>query len=295
MKDALITLIVPILEQNPLEKFVSTTHQKWTAYLSENSMYLKYNNRVYKRHTSTRRPQYRVCTASNVTCFQPANIYKLQNGHLQVLGKSYLPTPEASLEPRDLMEFFSRAPDWQRRIWGTGNITEETLNVLVLHLMKDNVIAGGDGSVNNGQAAHAWCLAPKTDFTPIIEGAGPSDGVPTFLTSLRPETIACIAVASLLHLTTTAANIFDKEIPFYTDSLSVAQHAENSHWHATKHIYENDMDLILENNRLLKKLKVNLIPTHVSGHRSRIRCHFLPNKYASNNMGMYYQQMSITN
>ena len=84
---------------------------------------------------------------------------------------------------------------------------------------------------------------------------------------MRPETIACIAVASLLHLTTTAVNIFNKKIPFYTDSLSVVQHAENSHWYATKHIYENDMDVILEKNRLLKKIKVHLIPTHVQGHQ----------------------------
>ena len=132
-KSALIELIAPIVEENPLGKIVSTTHQKWTAYLSENSMHLQYNNRVYKKHTSTRRPQYRLCTASNVTCFQPADIYELNNGNLQVIGKGYLSTPEAIIEPQGLMEFFNRASDRQRRIWGTGNINEETLNVLVLH------------------------------------------------------------------------------------------------------------------------------------------------------------------
>ena len=72
-------------------------------------------------------------------------------------------------------------------------------------------------------------------------------------------------------MVTTAAKIFDKTVPFYTDSLSVVQHASIPHWHATKHIFENDLDVILENHRYLKILKINMIPTHVLGHQDRVK------------------------
>ena len=98
-----------------------------------------------------------------------------------------------------------------------------------MNLINDNVVSGGDGSVNKGQAAHAWCLVRKNDYSTIIEGAGPSDADPTYLSSLRPETIACITVASLLHMVTSVAKIHDKNVPFYTDILSVVQHSTVHH------------------------------------------------------------------
>ena len=91
------------------------------------------------------------------------------------------------------------------------------------------------------------------------------------MTSLRPETVACIAVGSLLHLDTTAEKIDFAIVPYYTDSLSVVQHASILHWHAAKRIFENDMDVILENHRLLRKLKVKLVPTHVLVYHDRVK------------------------
>ena len=184
-------------------------------------------------------------------------------------GTTYIGTN--TYEPDSIEQFIKNAPEWQKRIWGTAPVNVETLNILIMHLINDNLVAGGDGSVNNDKAAHAWCIATKNDFKPIIEGAGQSDGEPTYLSSLRPETIACIAVPSILHMTSTAARIFDKTIPFYTDSLSVVQHSQVYHCHATKHIFDNDMDVILENHRLLKKLKVKLERTHVLGHQDRVK------------------------
>ena len=167
------------------------------------------------------------------------------------------------------MDYLNHAPQWQRRIWGAGNINDETLNKLVMNLLNDNVVSGGDGGVNKGKAAHAWCLVRKNDYT--IEGAGHSDADPTCLSSLHPETIACIAVASLLHMVTNVAKIHDKNVPFYTDNLSVVQHSTVHHWHATKRIFENDLDVVLENNRLLKKLKIQLVPTHELGHQDEVK------------------------
>ena len=51
------------------------------------------------------------------------------------------------------------------------------------------------------------------------------------------------------------------------------QHADVQHWHKTKHIYDNDMDVILENSRLLKRLRIKFVPTHVHGHQDRIHDH----------------------
>ena len=135
--------------------------------------------------------------------------------------------------------------------------------------MNDNIITAGDGSVNKGRVAHSWCIARKSDFNIIVQGAGPTDGNPTTLTLVRPETIGCIAVSSLLHLICSALLITTKIVPYYTDSEVLITNNANKHWHATKYVTCDDIDVIIENNRILRKISINVIPTHVYGQQDR--------------------------
>ena len=145
---------------------------------------------MYKKHTKTRHPQYRLCTNTTSDCYIPADISIHRNGNIHVISKGLIHIGTPTFVPGTIEQFLANAPAWQKRIWGTAQITIDSINILITHLLNDNVVAGGDGSVQNGQAAHAWCLATKNAFKPIIEGAGPCDTDPTYLASLRPETIA---------------------------------------------------------------------------------------------------------
>ena len=154
-------------------------------------------------------------------------------------------------------------------IWGTAEIDEAVLNIVIFNLSNDNIITVGDGSVNRGRASHSRCIARKSDFHIILQGAGPSDGNPSTLTSVRPETIGCIAVSSLLHLICTATHISDKSVPHYTDCDALVSNSSSKHWHATKHVINDDIDVIIENSRLLRKIPITVPPTHVHGHQDR--------------------------
>lgn len=63
------------------------------------------------------------------------------------------------------MDYYERAPNWQKRIWGSCNINEESLSLLIIYLLNDNIAAAGDGGVINGKAAHSWSLVRKNDFS----------------------------------------------------------------------------------------------------------------------------------
>lgn len=119
---------------------------------------MRYGTSTYKKRTKTRNPQYRICSDQDVYYIKLADIQILPSGNVQLLGKNFKPTEEGELEPTTVLDYFNKAPDWQRRIWGTGNINEESLNVLIMNLINDNVTSGGDGSVKM-EAPHmlgAW-------------------------------------------------------------------------------------------------------------------------------------------
>ena len=80
--------------------------------------------------------------------------------------------------PTDAFSFYTNAPNWQKRIWGKTDISRQTLNIIIMHLLNDNIVAAGDGSVSNDKASHAWCIARKNDYSVILEGVGPTDGHP---------------------------------------------------------------------------------------------------------------------
>ena len=148
------------------------------ARLSDDNTYLSYGQKIYKTHTNTRQPQYRLCTNTNPICHIPADIIILRGNTIRVIGSGTTYIGTNTYEPDSIDQFLKNAPEWQKRIWGTADVNVETLTILIMHLINDNVVAGGDGSVNNGKAAHAWCIATKNDFKPIIEGAGPNYGEP---------------------------------------------------------------------------------------------------------------------
>ena len=179
--------------------------------------------------------------SSPTLCHIPADIICHHNGSINLVGTELMSITAPHEPDGNVYDYVARAPKWQRRIWGTANVNDDSISLLIIHMINDNVVAAGDGSVREGRASHGWSLVRKDDYSPIIEGAGPTYGNPNFLTSIRPETSACIAASTLLHLVASAEQLYEATVPFFTDSLSVVQHADILHWHKTKHIYDNDM------------------------------------------------------
>ena len=260
-KDIMVTYIQPKLQSNPIGKRINHTHQKWAAHISEDGNYIEYKGQTFKKATATRQPKFTMIYRSSPTlCHIPGDIICHHNGSINLVGTELMSITAPHEPDGNVYDYVARAPKWQRRIWGTANVNDDSISLLIIHMINDNVVAAGDGSVREGRASHGWSLVRKDDYSPIIEGAGPTYGNPNFLTSMRPETSACIAASTLLHLVASAEQLYKATVPFFTDSLSVVQHADILHWHKTRHIYDNDMDVILENNRLLKRLKNPICP-----------------------------------
>ena len=95
---------------------------------------------------------------------------------------------------------FQNAPHWQRKIWGTAEVTEEVMETIQTELMKDNINAGGDGSVNRGFGAQALCIFKKDTFEILLKGASVVRGHSETTASMRPETVSSIAAGSFLNL-----------------------------------------------------------------------------------------------
>ena len=155
-----------------------------------------------------------------------------------------------------------------------------------MHLLNDNIVTAGDGSVSNGKASHAWCIARKNDYSVTLEGVGPTDGHPDSMTSVRPETISCIAIGSLLHMICSAANISSGYVPFYTDSDTVVTNSNQKHWQSTKHVLMDNIDVIIKNNLILRKLKLDFVPVHVKGHQDRVHPYHQLSREAKLNVRM---------
>ena len=265
---ALLNYISPKLRTTPLGEWVAPTHQTWPFQTNTDKTVIV-NKNVYTRRTNTRNGKFRIDNEAQVpSCDIPADVTKTAYDTIHLYRAA--PIPTISTRTSDLntaFEYYNNAPDWQKRIWGTAIISEQTINIIAFHLQNDNIVAGGDGGVAHGRAAHAWCIVTKNTFEPLLEGAGPTDGIPDTLASLRPESVSCIAVCSILHLISSAFDIHNKIIPFYTDNTTVVSNSKHRHWHSTKHVLENDIDVILELNRYFRKMQVQIQPMHVKGHQ----------------------------
>ena len=204
-KHAMVTYVQPKLMANPLGRRIHHTHQKWIAHMSDDGNYIEFKGQTFRKATSTRQPKYTLVYVEPPTlCHIPADIICNHNGSITLVGSELISITKPSDPEGNVFDYIARAPSWQRRIWGTAKVDDDSISLLIIHLLNDNVAAAGNGSVQEGLASHGWSLVRKDDYTPIIEGAGPTDGDPRFLSSLRPETTSCIAATTLLHLVTSA-------------------------------------------------------------------------------------------
>ena len=137
-------MITPILQRTPLGNFMNETHQKWNARLSDDNSYLSYDQKIYKKHTNTRQPQYRLCTNTNPICHIPADITILRGNTIRVIGSGTNYIGTNTYEPDSIDQFLKNAPEWQKRIWGTADVNVETLTILIMHLINDNVVVLND-------------------------------------------------------------------------------------------------------------------------------------------------------
>ena len=84
----------------------------------------------------------------------------------------------------------------------------------------------------------------------------------------------------------TTANISSGYVPFYTDSDTVVSNSKQKHWHSTKRALMDNIDVIIENNRIIRKLKIDLVPCHVKGYQDRVQPHHQLSREAKLNVRM---------
>lgn len=60
-------------------------------------------------------------------------------------------------------------------------------------------------------------------------------------------------------------------VPFYTDSETVVSNSKQKHWHSTKYVLMDTIDVIIKNNGIIRKLKIDLVSCHVKGHQDRFQ------------------------
>ena len=260
------TYIQPKLRNTPLDLNRSLGHQTWTTFTSHDSQYINFNGIMYRKHGATRSSNY-LPTTQTVECCNPADII-VQNEAIMLLG--HRPTIHEQHDPQPALtawDFYTRAPRWQKQIWGNAPITKQVINDIEKHMMDDNINCAGDGSIKRGKAAHAWCIFRKDTHEILLKGTATVNGDYDHITSLRPETISCIAAGSFLNLIAAQHERVESHITFYSDNKAAVTNSARTNLHDIGIVLENDIDVTVQNVRLLQKAKFNFRMEHVHGHQ----------------------------
>ena len=192
----------------------------------------------------------------------------LQHDNLVLLGTQSLNQHNQTTDtPNTAWDYYNSAPAWQKQIWGTAQITKEKLEEITKHLLDDNIDCAGDGSVKRGRAAQAWCIFRKDTYEILLKGTATVNGDYDHTTSLRPETISCVAAGSLLNLITASHSSVDATVTFFSDNESSVINSARTLLHDIGSAIENDIDVTIQNIRLLKKSKFTYQMMHVHGHQ----------------------------
>jgi len=265
-RSLLSTFIQPKLRSNPLCIHRPFGHQTLNTFASSNHMYILWNGNRYRKHGTTRSSTY-LPTNENVECNEYADI-DTRGNNLILLGSSKHKqnTPQIHAS-KTAWDYFQRAPQWQKQIWGNAPITKDTISTIESHLLNDNISCAGDGSVKRGKAAHAWCVFRKDTYEILLKGTATVNGDYDHITSLRPETISCVAAGSFLNMIAAANDQVDSSVTFYSDNESAVINSSRTLIHDVGSAMENDIDVTIQNIRLINKAKFNFRMIHVHGHQ----------------------------
>lgn len=84
---------------------------------------------------------------------------------------------------------------------------------------------------------------------------------------MRPETISSIAAGSFLNMIAAAHDNLSATVTFYSDNEAAVINSSRNLLHDVGNAIENDMDVTIQNVRLMKKSKFTYSMLHVHGHQ----------------------------
>ena len=133
-------------------------------------------------------------------------------------------------------------------------ITPTIITTIKQQLANDNIIAAGDGSVKHRKGAQAWSIFRKDTHEISLRGALIVIGDPLTMTSMRPETVSSIAAGTFLNMIAQPLQDLNAHVIFYSDSESIVKNSQRSSPHDVGTVLENDIDVTIQNMRLIKKI-----------------------------------------
>jgi hypothetical protein len=145
-------------------------------------------------------------------------------------------------------------------------ISESTQLSLAHGIELETLQACSDGSVTSGKGAHGWIFADGAN--PILQGAGPDDGHPDYMTSYQSELGGLLAVLYLIHRICSHFNIQSGKVHYYCDNKGVLQNIfHKPDKPGITSFMESDSELVEAAHKLVNIIPITIIASWVKGHQ----------------------------
>ena len=250
--------IIPHLRQNPLGRQINTSHQKWTYFCNKEGTLLKIENAYYKR--SSKRILYSTQDHENEDFSVGVDVTKINDGY-KINGKNIRNETSSVTKKEDTR--------WKVSNWGTASLTTEKIKEVKIALENNNLAVASDGSVLAGKGAYAFCLVEDDTYEIIMQGAGPVDGNPNYITSFRSEAFGALAAVTLIEYISEKYNIRNKTIRMYIDNTeTISTIKQKKNLNSTSMVISDHIDIALELSLTVKRSSHIYLPEHVKSHDS---------------------------
>lgn len=261
------TYIIPKIRNTPIGNYLRSPHQTWKTKATLDGLFIHDGSCTYKKFSRTRRSKY-IPTSETIDCQMSADIVFNNNEPVLLGSKDTTGLINTNqMHQGTAWEYYQQAPKWQKLLWGNIDLTPEKLSEIITHFSNNNINAAGDGSVKRGKAAQAWCLFRKDTYEILLEGVATVNGDPDHITSMRPETISSIAAGSFLNLIASTLDHLTSDVTFFSDNEATVINSARTLLHDVGSVLEDDIDVTLQNAKLVKNTKFTYRLSHLHGHQ----------------------------
>ena len=256
-KNILQEYILPKLQSRPLGAWKRKSHQQFKTYTNSDQSILKINEEYYEWSRNNR---VYIPTDRVMECVIPVDIEQRNGGYRIV---AILHDGSENENTHDKKNFL----EWEKRNLGTIDFQHPNIEVILEELRHNNIVAASDGSVLNGSASHAYCIAKKDTNEILIAAAAPVDGKKTSMTSFRPEASGALAVIQFLEYISERYDIPQANVIIYIDNAETIQVMKGE-----KDVYrfsnglDDHIDVAIELYERKQQSKNTYIPEKVKSH-----------------------------
>ena len=202
-------------------------------------------------------------------CERNRNIMFTSVADVKKIRKGYKLLGSLSLQKEFQSEVDTEVAPWMKRNWGTLQLNAQVIDEIYEQMQLDNIMLASDGSVlDNGNAAHAYCIAKHDTNEIIFKAAAPVDGDRERMTSYRAEAFGALAAISFIeHIRKIRLYNEALHIPIYIDNMEVIRTLNGE-----KNVYsigmglEDNTDIAIELYQTAHNSKIDYEAVHVKSH-----------------------------